>query len=102
MQHSPPFQGCGVQIVARSVSHLSPGAALECPGRKPGVFSRGNRTSTVGATDSLELFRPYGAQPKTTPDPGLRPGLHSVAAPRLNKDAAFAATFFATSRNSDS
>src|SRR5437879_7075522 len=28
-----------------------------------------------------------GLKSKTTPTPGLRPGLHSVAAPRLNKHA---------------
>ena len=36
---------------------------------------------------------PLGLPPRTTPTPGLRPG-HSLAAPRLNKDAAFAATLF--------
>src|SRR5262245_17578328 len=33
-----------------------------------------------------------GLQLQTTAFPGLRPGLNPVAAPRLNKDAAFAAT----------
>ena len=67
----------------------SRGAATECsPGRKPGVFFRDD-LSPGGAKDS---FAPPGLCSKTTPPPGLRPGPHSVAAPRLNTDARFSAS----------
>src|SRR6267142_528642 len=59
----------------------SRGAATECsPGREPGVFFR-HDLSPGGAKES---FAPSGLRSRTTPTPGLRPGLHSVAAPRLN------------------
>src|SRR5207253_4086003 len=59
----------------------SRGAATECsPGREPGVFFR-HDLSPRGAKES---FAPSGLRSRTTPTSGLRPGLHSVAAPRLN------------------
>ena len=65
---------------------FSRGAATECsPGRKPGVGvvlahqpRRGER-----------VFRLYGAEIVSKENPGLRPGLHSVAAPRLFMAAHF-------------
>src|SRR6267378_367632 len=63
---------------------VSRGAATECsPGREPGVFFR-HDLSPVGAKECSESFAPTGLRFKTAPTPGLRPGLHSVAAPRLN------------------
>src|SRR3989454_10023553 len=65
----------------------SRGAAAECsPGREPGVFFRHN-LSPGGAKESSESFAPPGLRCKRQLPPGLRPGLHSVAAPRLNTDA---------------
>src|SRR5882672_12283898 len=65
---------------------VSRGAARECsPGREPGVFFR-HDLSPVGAKECSESFAPTGLRFKTAPTPGLRPGLHSVAAPRLNTD----------------
>src|SRR3989442_7767549 len=65
----------------------SRGAATECsPGREPGVFFRHN-LSPGGAKESSESFAPPGLRCKRQLPPGLRPGLHSVAAPRLNTDA---------------
>src|SRR6266850_2254569 len=65
----------------RGVKGSSRGAATECgPGRKPGVFLSRRSQPRRGE----RLFRPYGAgAPKRHLTPGLRPGLHSVAAPRL-------------------
>src|SRR6266704_114778 len=72
------------------------------PGASPGISALSS-VSTVGATDSVSYwlrpvglafapligsFAPTGLDLKTTSSPGLRPGLHTVAAPRLNKDAA--------------
>src|SRR5258705_1585988 len=63
---------------------FSRGAATECsPGREPGVFFR-HDLSPVGAKECSESFAPTGLRFKTALTPGLRPGLHSVAAPRLN------------------
>src|SRR6266403_678539 len=63
---------------------VSRGAATECsPGREPGVFFR-HDLSPIGAKECSESFAPTGLRFKTAPTPGLRPGLHSVAAPRLN------------------
>src|SRR2546426_4421895 len=65
---------------------VSRGAATECSlGREPGVFFR-HDLSPVGAKECSESFAPTGLRFKTAPTPGLRPGLHSVAAPRLNTD----------------
>ena len=66
----------------------SRGAATECsPGREPGGFLS-TRSQPGGAKESFGVFRPFGAAfPNDTYPglaPGLRPGLHSVAAPRLN------------------
>ena len=74
-----PWRKAGVFIMC------SRGAATECsPGREPGVFFR-HDLSPVGAKESFSISRPLrGSVSKTTPTPGLRPGLHSVAAPRLN------------------
>src|SRR3989442_8359093 len=59
----------------------SRGAATECsPGREPGVFFRHDLSHGV----AKESFAPSGLRSKTTPTPGWRPGLHSVAAPRLD------------------
>ena len=61
----------------------SRGAATECsPGREPGVFFR--HDLSPGRKSLSESFAPSGLRSRTTPTPGLRPGLHSVAAPRLN------------------
>ena len=52
--------------------------------------------STVGAKDSLELFRHSVADfSNDSPYHGLRPWLRSVAALRLCKDAAYAAPLIA-------
>src|SRR5213594_4175751 len=40
-----------------------------------------------GRKSLSESFAPPGLRSKMTPPPGLRPGLHSVAAPRLNTGA---------------
>ena len=74
------------ELALKPTPVFSRGAATECsPGRKPGVGvvlvhqpRRGER-----------LFRPYGAEILSKENPGLRPGLPSVAAPRL-----FMATHF--------
>src|SRR5437867_9101225 len=50
----------------------------------PGLHSQ----PLIGATDSFGSFAPTGLDLRNNMFPGLRPGLHSVAAPRLNKDAA--------------
>src|SRR2546428_996960 len=61
----------------------SRGAATECsPGREPGVFFR--HDLSPGRKSLSESFAPSGLRSRTTPTPGLRRGLHSVAAPRLN------------------
>src|SRR6266576_2518725 len=74
---------------AEGASLLSRGAALECsPGRKPGVNSnpgsqpqRGERFEWIRG-----ILRPYGAGTSTLFQPrGLRPRLHSYAAPRLER-----------------
>ena len=52
------------------------------PGVGPGFSARRN-VSTVGATDSVDSFAPMGLAGLTTSTPGLRPGLESYAAPRL-------------------
>src|SRR5437879_13678676 len=62
----------------------SRGAATECsPGREPG-FSFDTISAPEGRKSLSESFAPSGLRSRTTPTPGLRPGLHSVAAPRLN------------------
>jgi len=62
---------------------FSRGAATECsPGRKPGVGAVLKR-SPVGAKDSEHSFAPTGLRSCRKKTPGSRPGLHSVAAPRL-------------------
>src|SRR3989475_11829362 len=77
----------------------SRGAATECsPGREPGVFFR-NDLSPGGAKESSQSFAPPGLRCKTTPTPGLRPGLLSVAAPRLNTDAGFSANSLPTTNH---
>jgi protein SCO1/2 len=84
-----------VQIVARSASDQSRGAALDpSHGRKPVVSENERSMSPVGATDSVDSFAPAGLISETTLSTGLRPWLGSNAAPRLNKDAAIAAAFF--------
>src|SRR6266403_4116596 len=50
------------------------------PGVSPGLVSFWH-TSPVGAKES---FAPTGLRSSRKKTPGLRPGLHSVAAPRLN------------------
>jgi len=73
----------------RGIQAASRGAATECsPGREPGVIVR-HDLSPVGAKESSESFAPPGLHSKMTPTPGLRPGLHSAAAPRLNTGAGF-------------
>src|SRR6267142_3311745 len=52
------------------------------PGSRPG-FSF-DTISAPGRKSLSESFAPSGLRSRTTPTPGLRPGLHSVAAPRLN------------------
>src|SRR6267142_2476626 len=54
------------------------------PGASPG-FCAAKRLSPEGAKDSRDSFAPsgLGIQHDTLP-PGLRPGLHSNAAPRLH------------------
>ena len=78
-----------MRAVQKCAAMDSRGAATECsPGRKPGVFFRDD-LSPAGAKDSFAL---RGWCTKTTPTPGLRPGLHSVAAPRLNTGVGFSAS----------
>ena len=64
---------------------------IVAPGESPG-FSVNETISTVGATDSCDSFAPTGLDSKRHLPTGLRPWLRSVAALRLNKDAAIAAT----------
>src|SRR5437899_4743124 len=67
----------------RGIQAASRGAATECsPGARAGVIVR-HDLSPVGAKESSESVAPTGLRSKTTPTPGLRPGLHSIAAPRL-------------------
>ena len=74
---------------------FSRGAATECsPGRKPGAGVVSER-SPGGAKDSERLFRPSGAEIVSKETPGSRPGLHSVAAPRLFMAAYFGRSAFA-------
>ena len=78
----------GAAIALKPTPVLSRGAATECsPGRKPGVGSFW-QTSPGGAKDS---FAPPGLRSFRNKTPGLRPGLHSVAAPRLNTGVGFSA-----------
>src|ERR1051325_11663680 len=93
MATSNPLVLIAVQDIARSASECSRGAAAELShGRQPVVF-RTKCISTGGAKDSLALFRHYVAPGSNDTSHGLRPWLVSDAAPRLNKDAAFAAPF---------
>src|SRR6267378_5891604 len=63
-------------------SVFSRGAATECsPGRKPGGSCRLQR-GPGGKKDSEDSFAP-GLRLCRKKTPGSRPGLHSVAAPRL-------------------
>src|SRR6266403_3364893 len=55
------------------------------PGVSPGLVSFWH-TSPVGAKES---FAPTGLRSSRKKTPGLRPGLHSVAAPRLSMAAHF-------------
>src|SRR6266478_3727701 len=52
------------------------------PGASPG-FSFDTISAPEGRKNPQDSFAPPGLGSKTTPTPGLRPGLHSAAAPRL-------------------
>ncbi len=67
---------------------VAPDSAAErrqsvAPGASPG-FSFDTISAPEGRKSLSESFAPSGLRSRTTPTPGLRPGLHSVAAPRLN------------------
>src|SRR6266850_6529253 len=70
-----PNSDYGQEIAAERRKSVAPGAS-------PG-FSF-DTISAPGRKSLSESFAPSGLRSRTTPTPGLRPGLHSVAAPRLN------------------
>jgi hypothetical protein len=61
------------------------------PGDCPGFFVPHDEEPGRGDRFLANLPPLTGLRPKPNPYHGLRPWLRSVAAPRLNKDAAFAA-----------
>ena len=73
----------------KPASAFSRGAATECsPGRKPGVGVV-LECSPRGAKDSEDFLAPTALRWYRKKSPGSRPGLHSVAAPRLAVAAYF-------------
>src|SRR6266478_8951875 len=67
----------------KPASAFSRGAPTECsPGRKPGVGVV-LECSPRGVKDSEDFFAPTALRWYRKKTPGSRPGLHSVAAPRL-------------------
>ena len=69
---------------------FSRGAATECsPGRKPGVGVVSERSPYKGRKIPKDSFAPPGLRSCRKKTPGLRPRLHSVAAPRLFMAAYF-------------
>ena len=71
------------EFALKPASVFSRGAATECsPGRQPGVGVV-LEISPGGAKDSEDSFAPPGPRSYRKKTPGSRPGLHSVAAPRL-------------------
>src|SRR6266566_992833 len=64
---------------------FSRGAATECsPGRKPGVGVVLETEPRKGREILNDSFAPTGLRSCRKKTPGSRPGLHSVAAPRLH------------------
>src|SRR6267142_1344585 len=71
-----PNSDYGQEIAAERRQSVAPGAS-------PG-FSFDTISAPEGRKSLSKSFAPPGLRSGTTPTPGLRPGLHSVAAPRLN------------------
>src|SRR5882672_7975820 len=63
-------------------------------------FSVWRTGSPVRGERFRDSFAPMGLEIRNDSYPGLRPGLHSGAAPRLNKDAPSAQHFISKTRNS--
>src|SRR5437899_2475632 len=78
-----PNSDYGQEIAAERRQSVAPGVS-------PG-FSFDTISAPEGRKSLSEAFAPPGLRSETTPTPGLRPGLHSVAAPRLNRGAGFSA-----------
>ena len=71
------------EFALKPASVFSRGAATECsPGRQPGVGVV-LEISPGGAEESEDSFAPPGLGLAATQSTGLRPWLHSYAAPRL-------------------
>src|SRR5215475_11430091 len=98
MARPPLLGGIAVQSDRAKRILIEPrsGGIPLAPGASPGL-TRKNASSAVGAKDPL-VCRPAGARirKRHLPRAGAR-GYRNVAAPRLNKDAAFAATMFENS-----
>src|SRR6266446_1341991 len=76
--------------IAQSASELQPRSGVRV---WPRAQARGciwlNESAPEVRKISKTLSPLRGLKSKTTPTPGLRPGLHSGAAPRLNKDGEY-------------
>src|SRR2546425_13239406 len=81
----------------KSAAVFSRGAATECsPGRKP-VVGVGLERSPGRAKDCEDSFAPPGLRSFRKKTPGSRPGLHSVAAPRLAQSCIIRMRWFSLS-----
>src|SRR5215475_10413084 len=94
----PLLRGIAVQSDRAKRILIEPrsGGIPLAPGASPGL-TRKNASSAVGAKDPL-VCGPAGARIRKRHLPRAeRPGVQEYPAPRLNKDAAFAATMFENS-----